>query len=77
MIRAADYRARAEHCARSAKAAQDDYHRKNFQKLAEMWSEMAAKAESRERSEQRRVEEALKRDGIRLNRFGIPKSARF
>lgn len=59
MIRAADYRARAEHCARSAKAAQDDYHRKNFQKLAEMWSEMAAKAESRERSEQRRVEEAL------------------
>ena len=39
---------RAEHCARLAEQATDDYHRKNFQQLAAMWTEMAQKAESRE-----------------------------
>lgn len=47
MIQAADYRARAEDCARRASEAQDEYHRKNFQALAVMWSEMADKAEGR------------------------------
>jgi hypothetical protein len=47
MILAADYRAKAADCARRAEEAQDDYHRKNFQALAVMWSEMADKAEGR------------------------------
>jgi hypothetical protein len=47
MIHAADYRAKAEVCARRAEEAQDEFHRKNFQQLAAMWSEMADKAESR------------------------------
>ncbi|MBS4082168.1 MAG: hypothetical protein KGZ73_01330 [Rhizobiales bacterium] len=47
MIQAADYRARAEDCARRASEAQDEYHRKNFQALAVMWSEMADKVEGR------------------------------
>lgn len=47
MIQAADYRAKAEDCARRAAEAQDDYHRNNFQALATMWSEMADKAEGR------------------------------
>jgi hypothetical protein len=47
MIHAADYRKRAEDCAERANAAQDEFHRKNFQQLADMWSEMADKAESR------------------------------
>ncbi len=47
MIQAADYRARAEDCARRASEAQDEYHRNNFQALAVMWSEMADKVEGR------------------------------
>lgn len=47
MIPAADYRAKAADCARRADEAQDDYHRKNFQALAIMWTEMADKAEGR------------------------------
>lgn len=47
MIHAADYRRRAEDCARRANEAQDDYHRKNFLKLADIWTQMAEKAESR------------------------------
>ncbi len=58
MIQAEDYRARAEHCARLANEAQDDYHRKNFQQLADMWFEMAAKSEGRT-VEQREVDDAL------------------
>ena len=64
MIHAADYRAKAEDCARRAKEAQDDYHRKNFLELAAMWSEMADKADGRmpagrERTEEDAVGEAL------------------
>lgn len=51
MIQAADYRARARDCARRAEEAQDDYHRKNFEQLAAMWTEMAHKAEGRPVSE--------------------------
>ncbi len=47
MIQAADYRRRAEDCARRAEEAQDDYHRQNFQQLADMWNDMADKAEIR------------------------------
>jgi hypothetical protein len=47
MILAADYRRRAEDCARLAKEAQDDFHRKNFSELAAMWAEMAEKADGR------------------------------
>ncbi len=47
MILAADYRAKAADCARRAEEAQDDYHRKNFEQLALMWSEMAEKADER------------------------------
>ncbi len=47
MADAADYRKRAEDCARRADEAHDDYHRKNFQHLATMWAEMADKAEGR------------------------------
>lgn len=57
MIHAADYRMRAEACARRAAEAQDDYHRKNFQQLAVMWTEMADKAEGR--IPQRDVEDAI------------------
>jgi hypothetical protein len=64
MIHAADYRAKAEDCARRAGEAQDEYHRKNFLELAAMWSEMADKADGRipaegERSEEDVVGEAL------------------
>lgn len=59
MIHAAGYRMRAEDCARRARAAKDDYHRKNFQQLAEMWAEMADKAESREAAEKRVLDDAL------------------
>ncbi|MBX3548799.1 MAG: hypothetical protein KF748_06540 [Xanthobacteraceae bacterium] len=48
---------RAETCARSAAEAQDDYHRKNFQQLAVMWTEMADKAEGR--IAQRDVDDAI------------------
>ncbi|MCW5681933.1 MAG: hypothetical protein KF794_05120 [Xanthobacteraceae bacterium] len=47
MIHAADYRRRAEDCAKRANEAQDDYHRKNFLKLADIWTQMAEKEESR------------------------------
>jgi hypothetical protein len=47
MIHAADYRRRAEDCARQAKEAQDEFHRKNFSQLAAMWAEMAEKADGR------------------------------
>jgi hypothetical protein len=47
MIHAADYRRRAEDCARRANEAQDDFHRKNFSQLAAMWAEMADKADGR------------------------------
>jgi hypothetical protein len=59
MIHAADYRRRAEDCARRADEAQDDYHRKNFSQLATMWGEMANKAESREASVQSEIDDAL------------------
>lgn len=59
MIHAAAYRAKAEDCARRAREAQDEYHRKNFQKLAAMWFEMAEKCERREAGEQREIAEAL------------------
>jgi len=48
MLAAADYRERAEDCLRLAEQAGDDYHRKNYQQLATMWSEMAQKAITRE-----------------------------
>lgn len=57
MIHAADYRMRAETCARRAAEAQDDYHRMNFQQLAVMWTEMADKAEGR--IAQRDVDDAI------------------
>lgn len=47
MLYAEDYRAKAADCLRRAGEAGDDYHRKNFEQLAAMWSEMAAKAENR------------------------------
>jgi hypothetical protein len=64
MIHAADYRAKAEDCARRAREAQDEYHRKNFLELAAMWSEMADKADGRvavgsERADEEAVDEAL------------------
>jgi hypothetical protein len=66
MIHAAGYRAKAADCARRAEEAQDDYHRKNFVQLAEMWTEMADKAENRDagaddgtRDDQSAVDEAL------------------
>jgi hypothetical protein len=59
MIHAADYRRRAEDCAKRADEAQDDYHRKNFSQLATMWSEMASKAESRSSSTQSEIDDAL------------------
>lgn len=48
MLGAADYRKRAEDCLRLAEQAGDEYHRKNYQQLATMWSEMAQKAMNRE-----------------------------
>lgn len=59
MIYAAGYRMRAEDCARRAQEAQDEYHRKNFEQLAAMWSEMADKAESREAQQKGEVDSAL------------------
>lgn len=47
MADAADYRSKAEECVLRAKQATDDFHRKNFQQLAAMWTEMADKAEGR------------------------------
>jgi hypothetical protein len=47
MADAADYRRKAEDCVRLAEQAADDFHRRNFQQLAAMWSEMADKAEGR------------------------------
>ncbi len=38
---------RAEHCAQMAAQAKEEFHRKNFQQLANMWAEMAQKAENR------------------------------
>jgi hypothetical protein len=48
MLRAEDYRLRAEQCFRKAQEARDDYHRKNFSRLANMWTEMARKTAARE-----------------------------
>jgi len=63
MIHAADYRRRAEDCARQAKEAQDEFHRKNFSELAAMWAEMAEKADGRaavvERMYEREAEERV------------------
>lgn len=64
MIQAADYRRRAEDCARQAEEAQDEYHRKNFSELAAMWSEMADKADGRiaggyERADEETLDDAL------------------
>jgi len=59
MIQAVDYRRRAEDCAQRASEAQDDYHRNNFQRLADMWSEMAKKSEGREAFTQDEVNAAL------------------
>jgi hypothetical protein len=69
MILAADYRRRAEDCAKRAADAQDDFHRKNFSQLAAMWTEMADKTEGRaaaaeiveraERAERQAIDDAL------------------
>jgi hypothetical protein len=59
MIHAADYRMRAEDCARKAAEAKDDYHRKNFQQLAVMWTEMAEKVEGRGLVAHNDIEDAL------------------
>ena len=59
MIHAADYLAKAEHCARLASEAQDDYHRNNFKQLADMWREMAVKREGRDAFSQHEVDDAL------------------
>ena len=69
MIHAADYRRRAEDCAKRAEDAQDEFHRKNFSQLSAMWTEMADKTEGRaaaaeiaeqaERAERQTVEDAL------------------
>jgi hypothetical protein len=64
MFQVAAYRMRAEDCARRAKEAQDEFHRKNFQQLAAMWAEMADKAERRAALESREVDEAV--ETIRL-----------
>jgi hypothetical protein len=48
MASAADYRQRAEECLRLANEAKEGYHKKNFSRLATMWSEMASKTEARE-----------------------------
>jgi len=53
------YRMRAEDCARRAQDARDEFHRKNYQQLAEMWAEMADKAERRAASERREAERAV------------------
>lgn len=53
------YRMRAEDCTRRAQEARDDFHRKNYQQLAQMWAEMADKAERRAISERREVEDAV------------------
>lgn len=42
------YRRRAEDCRLRASQATDEFHRRNFRELAEMWTEMAEKTESRE-----------------------------
>jgi hypothetical protein len=47
VIHAAQYRQRAEDCARKALDAQDEFHKRNFSELAAMWAEMADKAEGR------------------------------
>lgn len=61
---AADYRLKALECARRASEAGDDFHRKNYQQLADMWFEMARKADERAgissgASDQKDVDEAL------------------
>jgi hypothetical protein len=59
MIQAADYRRRAEDCAQKASEAQDDYHRNNYQQLADMWREMAEKSEGRDAFTRDEVDDAL------------------
>lgn len=59
MIPVAAYRRRAEDCELRSKAAKDDYHRKNYAQLASMWTEMAEKAEHRESSVRREIDDAL------------------
>jgi hypothetical protein len=48
MISAEEYRLRAEQCHRLAEMATDDYHKKNYQRLAKLWTETAHKIEDRE-----------------------------
>ncbi len=48
MFQVTVYRLRAEECARRAREAHDEFHKKNFTQLARMWSEMADKAEARD-----------------------------
>lgn len=64
MADAADYRNRAMDCARRASEAGDEFHRKNYLQLADMWSEMARKADERagitsENTDQEEVIDAL------------------
>lgn len=59
MIPVAAYRRRAEHCEQRSKVAKDDYHRKIYSQLAEMWTEMAEKAEHREATQRREIDDAL------------------
>jgi hypothetical protein len=47
MVSAAEYRERADECSRKARESTDDYHKKNFARLAKMWSDMASKTEAR------------------------------
>ncbi len=47
MVSAAEYRQRADECSRKAREATDDYHKKNYARLATMWSDMASKTDSR------------------------------
>lgn len=47
MVSAAEYRRRAEECSLKAREATDEYHKKNYGRLANMWSDMASKTASR------------------------------
>ncbi len=48
MLRAEDLRQRAALCSRKAQEATDDYHKKNYSRLAKMWSDMASRTAARE-----------------------------
>jgi len=48
MVTAEEYRRRAEQCERLAEMAADPYHKKNYARLAKLWTETARKTVDRE-----------------------------